>query len=277
MKCRIPRSSSARCALMMALLLILPVHTYPQAAPPQPPTARAAAPIDLTGYWVAVVSEDWRWRMITPQKGSYPSIPLNAEGRRIADAWDPAKDEAEGNQCKAYGAGNMLRMPTRLHITWENDNTLRIDTDAGMQTRLIRFGESQPPDGAPTWQGYSIGSWQYGGFGPVSTRTPHLNAQGKPRGGSLKIVTTRMRPGYLQKNGVPYGGNTVVTEYLDVHKPAPNGDVWMIVKSIIDDPQYLNVAPPGRYGGNFGPLVRTSNFKKLPDATGWNPTACSAR
>ena len=58
----------------------------------------------------------------------------------MADTWDPAKDEAAGEQCRAYGAANIMRVPGRLHITWQNDTTLRIDTDAGTQTRLIRFG-----------------------------------------------------------------------------------------------------------------------------------------
>ena len=57
-----------------------------------PPTPRAAAPVDLTGYWVSVVTEDWRFRMVTPPKGDYASVPLNAEARRVADAWDPSKD-----------------------------------------------------------------------------------------------------------------------------------------------------------------------------------------
>mgnify|MGYP003342381936 CR=1 FL=1 len=30
------------------------------------PTARSSAPVDLTGYWVSVVTEDWAWRMRTP-------------------------------------------------------------------------------------------------------------------------------------------------------------------------------------------------------------------
>ena len=119
--------------------------------PPPPP--KAAAPIDLTGYWVALVTEDWRWRMVTPPKGDYASVPLNPEGRKVADTWDPAKDESAGNQCKAYGAAALLRVPTRLHIQWDDDNTLRIDTDAGTQTRLLHFGKVQPPAGEPTWQG----------------------------------------------------------------------------------------------------------------------------
>src|ERR1051326_17048 len=92
---------------------------------------RAAAPVDFTGYWVSVVSEDWRWRMVTPARGDFASIPFNAEGRRIGLTWDPAKDEAAGEQCRAYGAAAIMRRPGRLHITWQDDTTLRIDTDEG--------------------------------------------------------------------------------------------------------------------------------------------------
>src|SRR5947209_5605188 len=84
-------------------------------------TPRSSAPVDLTGYWVSVVTEDWLYRMVTPAKGDYSSVPLNAEGRKTADAWDPSKDEAAGNQCKAYGAPALLRIPGRLHITWQDD------------------------------------------------------------------------------------------------------------------------------------------------------------
>ncbi len=232
----------------------------------QPPAAaQAAAPIDITGYWVSLVTEDWSWRMVTPLKGSYPSIPLNAEGRKIAEAWDPAKDEAEGNQCKSYGAGNIMRVPTRLRITWENENTLRIDTDAGMQTRLFNFRPSQPPAGPPTWQGHSVASWEFPSAGRGA------------RGGSMKVVTTRMRPGYLQKNGVPYSGNATVTEHF--YRTAEiNGDSLLIVTTLIDDPQYLGVRPERASPSDaYGPFIRSSQFKRLPDGSGWNPTSCSAR
>src|SRR5437879_9811967 len=121
---------------------------------------KAAAPVDLTGYWVSVVTEDWRWRMVTPLKGDAASVPINAEGRKIVDAWDPAKDEAAGLQCKAYGAPAIMRVPGRLHITWQDDNTLKIETDARTQTRLLHFG-GRPPQGAePSWQGYSVARWE---------------------------------------------------------------------------------------------------------------------
>ena len=125
----------------------------PPAAPETPPTPRAAAPIDLTGYWVSVITEDWRWRMVTAPKGDYTSIPINQEARKVGDAWDPLKDEAAGEQCKAYGAPGLMRVPGRLNISWQDDNTLKVDTDAGRQTRLLHFGDWKSPGGEPTLQG----------------------------------------------------------------------------------------------------------------------------
>lgn len=246
-------------ALTTALLLFAaPVQTYAQrgqAGRGAATTAKAASPVDLTGYWVSVVSEDWRWRMVTPAKGDYQSVPLNPEGVKAAGTWDPAKDEAAGNQCKAYGAAAIMRVPGRLRIGWENDNTLRIDTDAGMQTRLLHFGGSGPPGGEPAWQGSSAAQWESAGG----------RGQAQPSGGDLKVITTRMRPGYLRKNGVPYSGNAVVTEYFNRTIEA-NGDSWLIVMTIVEDPQYLTRS-----------FVTSTHFKKLVDASGWNPTPCSAR
>ena len=92
---------------------------------------RAAAPVDLTGTWVSVISEDWRWRMVTPLKGDAASVPLRPEGFAVVNAWDPAKDEAAGLQCKAYGAPAILRLPTRVRISWQDDNVLKVESDAG--------------------------------------------------------------------------------------------------------------------------------------------------
>src|SRR6266576_861532 len=156
----------------------------------QPPqTPRAMAPIDLTGYWVSIVTEDWRFRMVTPPKGDFASVPLNQEGIRVGNQWDPAKDEAAGEQCKSYGAPAIMRVPGRVHITWDNDTTLKVETDAGQQTRAFHFGEFQPPAGPKTWQGNSTASWETAGGG-----------RGAPTGGSLKVVTSGMRGGYLRKN-----------------------------------------------------------------------------
>jgi hypothetical protein len=219
-----------------------------------PPSTRANAPIDLTGSWVSVVTEDWRWRMMTPPKGDMASIPLNPEGRKAANAWDPGKDEAAGEQCKAYGAAGIMRVPGRLHVSWINDNILQVETDAGTQTRLFHLGPSRPKGGTPSWQGDSVAQWEVsGGRGGIAP------------GGALEVVTTRMRPGYLRKNGVPYSENAVLTEYF--HRVTePSGESWLLLMSILDDPQYL-----------AQPYVTTTQFKKVPDRSGWNPTPCSAR
>jgi hypothetical protein len=219
-----------------------------------PASAREGAAIDLTGYWVSVVSEDWKFRMVTPNKGVYDSLTLNAEGRKVADAWDAGKDEAAGEQCRAYGAANIMRVPGRLHVTWQDDNTLRIDTDAGSQSRLLRFNAGPASEEAASWQGYSVAQWEYASAG-----------RGPQRGGSLKVVTTNLKPGYVRKNGAPYSDRSVVTEYFDVN-PMPNGDTWFTVTTKVDDPVYFT-----------RPYLTTTDFKKLPDAAGWQPTPCSAR
>jgi len=225
----------------------------PIAKPAATKTAREQAPIDLTGYWTAVITQDWRWRMVTPKKGDFPGIPLNAEGKKLANAWDPAKDEAEGQQCRSYGAAALMRVPGRFHIAWENETTLRVDADAGRQTRLFHFGAQAPADTEPGWQGYSVAEWEYG------------NGRGPGKGGDLKIVTTHLLPGYLRKNSVPYSGNTVVSEYYDLID-APNGDQWLVVSTEVRDPQYLTM-----------PFITSTHFKKLPDASGWDPEPCSAQ
>lgn len=253
-------------ALLAGACLLAQEDEAPAPAPKSatPQTAREQAPIDLTGYWTAVITQDWRWRMVTPKKGDFPGMPLNAEGKKIANAWDPAKDEAAGEQCKAYGAPGLMRLPMHLHITWQDDNTLRMDTDAGMQSRLFHFGGLAAGTSDATWrgtsfQGLSLAEWQF-----VRTKIPP-HAPGPIRGGSLKVVTTHLRPGYLRKNGVPYGANTTLTEYFDV-TTEPN--VWqsILLTTIIEDPEYFTQ-----------PILLNTNFRKLPDASQWSPSPCSAR
>jgi hypothetical protein len=231
--------------------------------PPRPPLApKAAALIDPTGYWVSIVDEDWRWRMVTPPKGDYSSIPLNAEGRKVADTWDPAKDEAEGNQCKAYGAAGIMRVPTRLHITWADDNTLKIETDAGMQTRLLHFDGSKWQGGEPQWQGDSVSSWerqrQSRGF------VPQFGPAAPGSGGTLKVTTTHMKPGYYRKNGVPYGANARMTEYFD--RVEDDGLTYLILTTVVEDPQYL-----------MERFITSEQFKLEPNGAKWNPQPCKAR
>ena len=222
--------------------------------PEVPRTLRAAAPIDLTGTWVSVVSEDWRWRMITPPRYDYAAVPMNADARRVADNWDPNADEAGGQQCKVYGAASVMRLPGRLRVGWADDNTLRVETDAGTQTRLFRFGVPAA-GGERSWQGQSRAIWQI-------PEAAGRGGRGAMRSGQLKVVTTQMRGGYLRTNGVPYSENAVLTEYF-VRVTAPNGDEWLVVTSIVDDPAYLNE-----------PFVTSTHFKREPNDTKFAPTPC---
>jgi hypothetical protein len=157
-----------------------------------------------------------------------------------------------------------MRMPGRLNIRWENDNTLRIDTDAGSQTRLLRFDQTAAaPNTEASLQGFSVARWEAaaaggGGGAPRGAAQP-------ARGGSLKVVTTHIKPGYVRKNGALHSPNAVLTEYFDLNT-LPNGDQWLTVTTIVDDPAYFS-----------RPYLTTSDFKKLPDNTGWRPTPCSAK
>ena len=224
-------------------------------------SARDTAPIDLTGYWVSYVTENWRYRMVTPAKGEYRRIPASPAALPIIKAWDPAADERAGDQCKSYGAGAIMSVPGRLHITWQDGNTLRIDTDAGRQTRLLRFTDrtssggrgvsATAPSSAPaTWQGESTARWE---------RIAPPDA-----GGSLDVVTSHMRGGYLRKNGVPYSDRATVSEHFDV-ATLPDGGRLLLVMTTVEDPVYLN-----------GPYIVSPHFIKEPDGSRWDPTPCSS-
>jgi hypothetical protein len=238
-----------------------------------PLTARAGAPVDLTGYWVAAITEDWRYRMVTPPKGDFASVPLNANGVKVTNEWDVAKDIAAGEQCRVFGAAGIMRMPIRLHVTWQDDATLKMEIDNGNQVRLFRFDKSAQPPSQPSWQGFSAAEWENvqqgqglapaagavrGGPGGFGASFP----AGDPLSGSLKAVTTKMRPGYLRRNGVPYSGNAVLTEFLDRTNEA-NGDSWLVLTSVLDDPEYLEQS-----------FLLTTHFKREPDGSKFNPRPC---
>ena len=218
-------------------------------APAGPPrTARVAAPTDLTGNWVSVVSEDWQWRMVTPAPKDYASVPLNPAGRKIADTWTVDQD----GSCKAFGAPALLRHPGRLRISWQDDQTLKIETDAGVQTRLLRFGPAGEA-GPRSLQGHSAAEWQ------LPQGAPAAGAPG--RAGSLKVVTTTLLAGWLRKNGVPYSENAVLTEYFD--RFTDGASEWFAVTTMVEDPVNLTM-----------PFVISSHFKKEADGSRWTPSAC---
>ena len=251
-----PRTSlTLGIALLASAVLLVPVGVRAQRGGRggPPPTPRAGAAMDLTGYWVSVITEDWKFRMVTPKKGVYETLTLNAEGRRIGDTWDPARDEAAAEQCRSYSAANIMRVPGRLRITWADDTTLKVETDAGTQTRLFHFGGAAPA-GDRSWQGWSAAEWMYAG-----------GRRGDNRAGSLKVVTTNLRAGYVRKNGAPHSDQARVTEYFDLNT-APNGDRWLTVTTKVEDPVYFT-----------RPYLTSSDFKHLATGDGWSPSPCSAR
>jgi hypothetical protein len=260
-------------------------------APAAPPNAQAVAPVDFTGYWVSVITEDWRFRMVTPPKGDFTSVPLTPAGINAVSQWDPAKDIAAGEQCRAFGAGGIMRMPVRLHITWQDATALKIEIDNGNQTRLLHFDPAAQAPAKPDWQGLSLASWEL--FGPgqgvaaaaagggnragAGGGPPAGGANGGGRGrgpgrgmgangpqfsGSLKVVTTKMRPGYVRRNGVPYSANATFTEYFD-RIEEPNQDSWLVETASLDDPQYYQV-----------PFLVTNHYKREPDGSKFNPRPC---
>jgi hypothetical protein len=259
------------------------------------PSARAQAPRDVTGYWVSVVSEDWHRRMAEARNGDFSGLPLNDEGRRVATAWDPAKYKP-ADACKMYGAAAIMRVPQRVHITWADDSTLRIDLDAGQQTRRFQFGtlatrgwrvngrgeiewfeqgrDVPPPPGPATWQGYSAARWDLAPD-PKAVRNAVFFAGGlgtSPDGagtivpgtfGSLHVVTTRLKAGYLQANGVPYSELARVIEDYDF-RTEDDGTEWFTVSTIVEDPTYLSA-----------PFVTSTDFRKEPDGSKSRPASCA--
>jgi hypothetical protein len=209
-----------------------------------PKTPKEAAPIDLTGYWVSIVSEDWRFRMVTPPIGDFPNVPLNPEGVKVGKAWDPVKDEAATDKCKAYGAPNIMRVPGRFHVTWMDDRTLKLETDAGNQTRLFHFGAPPAVLGPAQRQGYSTARWE---------------------GRALNVATNNLLPGYLQSNGAPFSARATMTETMDLIKE-PGGETWLIIDTVVTDPTYL-----------MRTFVRSTHLRKQADATGWDPSPCIVR
>lgn len=275
MKLRMPPISAAPRWMALWAAMALPGIAFAQTGTGTavtPPTPREVAPIDLTGYWVSVVTQDWLFRMVVPGKGEYQGVPLNLAAKQFADAWSPAADIAANQECKAYGAGAVMRIPERIHVSWSDDHTLRVDTDAGQQTRLLRFDPSTEDMAAPaSLQGVSVASWQFaagpdGGASDPALRGPGAlpsPAQIKALQGSLKVITTKVLPGYLRKNGIPYGSQMKMLEYWHLYR-GPDQRDWLFIAAEIDDPEYLQSAY------NVTPI-----FRREPNGDKFNPTPCS--
>ena len=288
-------SSTALAGALTILHVVLAAQAPPPARPPgSPDTAEKAALIDLTGYWVSVVNQDWRFRMMTPPKGDYAQVPLNAAARKIADEFNPALYGGANYQtsqiidCRAYGAAALMHMPTRLHITWASPDVLKIETDWGQQMRLFHFtpgrpygnmeqalrtGEVGTSQGPASMQGYSVAAWEQpyrynaSAFqrGPVPGRGGGLGQSqlSVPQPGEdLAVVTTDLEPGWLRRNGVPYSSHTRLIEHYQTFED-PTGKQWFDVTTEVIDPEYLNT-----------PFITSADFQKEADGSKWAPHAC---
>ena len=222
---------------------------------------RGGAVFDMTGYWVSVVGEDWRWRSF-PVRGDYGAVPLNQAARKIADTWDPARDAAAGDGCKAFAAPSVMRIPGRLHVTWQDDQTIKIETDAGQQTRLFHFG-TPPAAQSEDWQGSSKAEWDLGNAGAGGLFFG--GGRGGAPAGSLKVVTTKMKPGYATRNGVPFSAGATLTEYFDL-VTTKSGVEYLVLTSMLEDATYMSQ-----------PMWTAVHFKKQRDANGFKPVACGGK
>lgn len=210
-------------------------------------SAEEAAPVDLTGYWVSIVTEDWIERM-SPDSPPSGTGGGRGGGRGAAVSPDP------GEPCRVYGAAGSMRVPGRLHIAWADENTLQVDLDAGTQMRVFHFNASGPPPTQKTLQGYSVASWQTGGGGRGGRGR---GGGGGPQWGSLNVVTTNMMGGYLLTSRSAYSENAVLTETFILHSDF--GQDYLTVRAQIDD------------GGN---RMTSSTFKREPDGSKFRPSGC---
>jgi hypothetical protein len=241
----------------VAALTVIPVLTAAQGGRGQGAAAaspRATAAVDVTGTWVSVVTEEWVSRMVTPRKGYVRGggIHVTPEGMKLVNMWDPARDEAAGEQCKGYGAVGVTRLPGRVRLSWQDDTTLKAEFEAGNQVRLFHFN-TPAPAGSPTWQGRSVAQWERA-----------ISAPGQ-REGNLRVTTTNLRPQYARKNGLPVSGNATLNEYLHVLQ-APGGDIWLSWIGELDEPLYY-----------LEPYHYSFQFKKVQANSPWTPEPCSAR
>ncbi|MDG2091159.1 MAG: hypothetical protein P8J61_08720 [Gammaproteobacteria bacterium] len=228
-------------------------------------TGMSSAPVDLTGTWVSIVNEDWRFRMVTPQIGDLANIPENEVSREYAMNWTPEMDQ--GNECRAYGAPAIMHEPGRIKISWEDDVTLKLELDAGHQTRYFHF-DPNVESGAPSRQGHSFAQWESPRGAQVAAEVSNVVPIGMqfPRpemvSNALQVVTNNLIPGYLRKNGIQHSGQTEYREYFNLITIA-NGTSWLVVDGIVEDPVYLSTD-----------WVTSMNFKKEPDDSKWNPQDC---
>ena len=217
-----------------------------RAGPPR--SARAAAPVDLTGTWVSVVTEDWQWRMVTPKKGD---VRQRAAQCRRTPCRRLCGSVARTVMCEAYGVGGhhadagaaAYQLAGRLHA--EDGERCR-SADATAAVRRTPRRPASPSAARPrrdagkrSLQGDSVAEWQGGGAGEIDPFTgrgdrPGCTALGLAEGANHEHAR---RTG-CGATACPTARTTVVTEYFTRFTHPQAGD-WFVVTTSVDDPTYL--------------------------------------
>jgi hypothetical protein len=189
-----------------------------------------------------------------------PDSPPSGTGgaRGLGGLRGQAAPPAGNETCRVYGAAGSLRVPGRLHIAWADDNTLKIEMDAGTQTRLLHFNAATPPPAEKTLQGHSVATWEVTGGGRGGGRGGGGAIPAPPRWGKLNVVTTHMKGGYLLSSRSFYSENAVLTEYFSKHSDF-GVEYFTVTAAIQDGPQTR---------------ITSSTFKKEPDGSKFKPSGC---
>ena len=250
------RAGESREALLASLLL-LPCHRPAGrgsrsrvAAVQHHHPARASAPIDLTGYWVAVVNEDWRYRMVTPAKGDYGGV--RSRRKRCRSSTTGIRPQTRRREeCKSWcRRGHAAAGSASHHLAGRHHTEGR--GGRGHANASLSIPGRPAAAGTPTWQGDSTAQWERGG-----------GRGAPPVGGSLTVVTRNMRPGYLRKNGVP-------ARERDRHGAfRPVAISWW--------PDARRHHGGRRSAVSTAATHRQLAFQRKADGSKWDPTPCSAR
>ena len=218
---------------------------------------REAAPVDLAGTWVSLVTEDWIERMSpdSPGSGTGGGFGGGGGGGRGGGGPEPA---ASQDPCAAYGAGGIMRVPGRVRISWQDDDTLLMELDAGSQRRVIDFAADAPASAGLSLQGRSTAEWQ--GSGGRGRGGRGGRGGGAPnQWGSLKIVTTNLAAGYLLTSRSWYGDGATLTELIRYHDDF--GQEYFTVTALVEQ--------------NGQTVSRTSStFRKEPNDSDFDAGGC---
>ena len=184
--------------------------------------AAAGAQVDFSGEWRAVTNEV---DAEGPEIGDYTGLPINAEARAVAEAWDASVLSLPELQCRPHPAPYAERTPgnpANAQMRWwkevdpaTQELTAYRKRGAWMEPERTIWmdGRPHPPEYAPhTWQGFSTGQWQ---------------------GNTLVVRTTHIKEGFLRRNGVPHSDKLVMTEYFVRHGSYLTSNLY------VEDPVYL--------------------------------------